>query len=155
MSFKADVKVLLDRSSTVLVIAVMLLAIYGFIVLPSFIPLRIDQMGNGLGLRAKWIVFTFPIAAILTFVFIQLLLNYVYVPRRVKYNVKLLKMYEASNSFMQLMRLCILTVIFLTLTLIIIGSFTYGNVFGLWYNIMIGSILCGPVIWYLREVTRI
>jgi hypothetical protein len=146
LSIKTDIKVLLDRSSTVLVIAVMLLSIYGYTVLPSFIPLRIDRMGNGHGLRAKWIVFAFPIAAILTYVFIQLLLNY---------NVKLLKLYEASNSFMQLIRLCILTAIFLTLTLIIIGNFTYGNMFGLWYNIMIGSILSGPVIWYLREVTRI
>jgi hypothetical protein len=155
LSIKTDIKVLLDRSSTVLVIAVMLLSIYGYTVLPSFIPLRIDRMGNGHGLRAKWIVFAFPIAAILTYVFIQLLLNYVYVPKRVKYNVKLLKLYEASNSFMQLIRLCILTAIFLTLTLIIIGNFTYGNMFGLWYNIIIGSILSGPVIWYLREVTRI
>jgi hypothetical protein len=154
LSINPDIKNIIDRSSTVLVIATILLSVYGYIILPNIISIRFDDMGTAVGLRAKWVVFAFPIGAMLTYVTVQLLVSFVYSPDRVKYNIKLLALYEASASLMQLMRLSIILVIFLTLMLIVIGCFNYSNLFGLWYKILIGIILGLPVVWYLKVVTH-
>lgn len=138
-----------------MVIATVLLSIYAYLVLPNYIPFKFDGKETALVLRAKWFVFAFPIAAMLAYLFIQILVGYVYIPKKVNNNAKLLALYEASNSFMILMRLSVLLGIFLTLTLIIIGSFIFGNMFGLFYYVLMGISLGFPVLWYLREVVRI
>lgn len=137
-----------------MVIAIVLLSVYGYLTLPMFIPIRFDNMGKAQGMWAKWVVFAFPLVAIITYALVHLLVIYVYSPNKVKYNIKLMALYEASSSLMQLMRLAILVVIFLTLTLIIVGSINFCDVFGLGYKITIGGLLSLPLLWYFNEVIR-